>query len=54
MSMTKAIGSLAAMILIDRGLVSMETPVISAVPEFNDIKVLDSIGPDGPGTACAA
>ena len=47
-SMTKAVGSLAAMILVDRGLLALETPVDSVLPEFKDIRVLESVGPDGP------
>ena len=40
-SMTKAIGSTAAMILVDRGKLDPNTPVEAIVPEFNKIKVLD-------------
>lgn len=47
-SQTKAIGSLGAMILVDRGLLSLETPVASVLPEFGDIPVLESLGPGGP------
>jgi CubicO group peptidase (beta-lactamase class C family) len=47
-SMTKAIGSLAALILADRGLLSLETPVVSVLPEFSDIRVMESLGPIGP------
>ena len=47
-SMGKAIGSLAALILVDRGLLTLETPVGSVLKEFGDIRVLDSFGPAGP------
>lgn len=40
-SMTKAIGSLAAMILIDRGKISMDTPVAEILPEWNELQVLE-------------
>jgi len=46
-SMTKAIGSLAAMILIDRGKLGLETPVAEVIPAFADIKVLDGFDSDG-------
>ncbi|MEV5409668.1 serine hydrolase domain-containing protein [Thermopolyspora sp. NPDC052614] len=47
-SQTKGIAAAAAMILIDRGLLSMETPVASVLPEFERVRVLESLGPDGP------
>jgi methyl acetate hydrolase len=40
-SMTKAIGSTAAMILMDRGKLDPSTPVETILPEFKKIKVLD-------------
>jgi methyl acetate hydrolase len=40
-SMTKAIGSTAAMILMDRGKLDASTPVEAILPEFKKIKVLD-------------
>jgi CubicO group peptidase (beta-lactamase class C family) len=40
-SMTKAVGSLAAMIAIDRGKLDFDTPVEEILPEFADLKVLD-------------
>jgi methyl acetate hydrolase len=40
-SMTKAIGSTAAMILVDRGKLDPSTPVEAIIPEFSKIKVLD-------------
>lgn len=48
MSMTKAVGAAAALILVDRGTLDLETPVASVLPEFADIRVLESIGPEGP------
>ncbi|MEM1299667.1 MAG: serine hydrolase domain-containing protein, partial [Pseudomonadota bacterium] len=47
-SMTKAIGSLAAMILIDRGKLSMDTPVGDILPDWNDLQVLDGWSGDTP------
>lgn len=47
-SMTKAIGSLAAMILIDRGKLSMDTPVADILPAWSDLKVLDGWNGDEP------
>ena len=47
-SMTKAIGSTAAMILMDRGKLSPDATVESIVPEFGALKVLEGFGPDGP------
>ncbi|WP_157836601.1 serine hydrolase domain-containing protein [Paracidovorax oryzae] len=46
-SATKAIGSLAAMILIDRGLLSIDTPVEKVLPAFAGVKVLDGYDPSG-------
>jgi methyl acetate hydrolase len=40
-SMTKAIGSTAAMILMDRGKLDPNTTVEAIIPEFSQIKVLD-------------
>lgn len=40
-SMTKAIGSTAAMILIDRGALSPDTPVEDILPEWKDMRVID-------------
>jgi methyl acetate hydrolase len=47
-SMTKAIGSTAAMILIDRGKLSADTVVETILPEFAELKVLEGFGADGP------
>ena len=47
-SMTKPIGALAAMILVERDLLSLGTPLVSVLPEFGEIQVLETIGPDGP------
>ena len=46
-SMTKAIGSLAAMILIDRGKLGIETPVADVIPAFADIRVLEGHDDEG-------
>ncbi|MCD2172074.1 serine hydrolase domain-containing protein [Rhizobium sp. C4] len=42
-SMTKAVGSAAAAILIDRGKLAPETPVADILPEWNQLKVLEGI-----------
>jgi CubicO group peptidase (beta-lactamase class C family) len=47
-SMTKAIGSTAAMILIDRDNLSPDTPVEEILPQFSDIKILDGFDGDTP------
>ncbi|HUJ88232.1 MAG TPA: serine hydrolase domain-containing protein [Burkholderiales bacterium] len=47
-SMTKAIGSTAAMILIDRGKLKPEATVESILPEFARIQVLDGFDRDKP------
>jgi len=47
-SMTKAIGALAAMILIDRGKLELETPVGDVLPAWNDLQVLDGFDGDSP------
>ena len=47
-SMTKAIGSTAAMILVDRGKLSPDTPVEEILPQFADIKFLDGFDGDSP------
>ena len=47
-SMTKAIGGLAAMLLVDRGKLSLDTEVESILPEFSEVRLLESMGPDGP------
>lgn len=47
-SMTKAIGSLMAVMAIDRGLVTLETPVGDVLPDFDKLQVLQSVTPSGP------
>lgn len=47
-SMTKAIGSTAAMILIDQGKMDFDTPVQDVLPEFANMKVLDGWDGDKP------
>lgn len=47
-SMTKAVGSTAAMILIDRGEMDFDTPVEEVLPEFAEVKVLDGWDGDTP------
>lgn len=47
-SMSKAIGSLAAMILVDRGQLTLDTPVADVLPRWNDLQVLDGWEGDQP------
>jgi methyl acetate hydrolase len=47
-SMTKGIGALAALMTVERGLMTLDTPVSSVLPEFDDIQVLASLEPTGP------
>jgi methyl acetate hydrolase len=47
-SMTKAVGSTAAMILMDRGKLSPDAIVEGILPEFAELKVLEGFGADGP------
>lgn len=47
-SMTKAVGSLAAMLAIDRGKLAMDRPVEDILPEFADLQVLDHFEGDKP------
>jgi CubicO group peptidase (beta-lactamase class C family) len=47
-SMTKAVGSTAAMILIDRGKLNLDTPIEEILPQFADIKLLDGFDGDTP------
>src|SRR5688572_15680925 len=47
-SMTKAVGSTAAMILADRGKLDWDAPVESILPEFAKIQVLDGFDGETP------
>jgi methyl acetate hydrolase len=47
-SMTKAVGSTAAMLLIDRGKLDPDTPVQDILPEFAEIQVLERFDGDKP------
>ena len=47
-SATKAIGSVAALIAIDRGLLAMDTPAGEIDPAFDELQVLEAVTPDGP------
>ena len=47
-SMTKAVGSMAAMILIDRGQLSADTEVEALLPEFAGLRVLDGFDGSTP------
>jgi len=47
-SMTKAIGSTAAAILVERGKLDPETPVEQILPEFSAIQVFDGFDGDKP------
>ena len=47
-SLTKAVGSTAAMIIIDRGKLDLDAPVESLLTEFAKIQVLDGFDGDTP------
>ena len=47
-SMTKAIGAFAAMQLIDRGRLGVDTPVADILPEWNEVSVLEGFDGDSP------
>lgn len=47
-SMTKAIGALSAMILIDRGKLDADAPVDGILPDFAKLQVLDGFDGDAP------
>ena len=47
-SMTKAVGAVAATILIDRGKIRFDTPVADILPEFANVQVLDGFDGDTP------
>jgi methyl acetate hydrolase len=47
-SMTKGIGSTAAMILIEHGKMSFDTPVQDVLPEFAELRVLEGWDGDNP------
>jgi methyl acetate hydrolase len=47
-SMTKAVGSTAAMILMDRGKLNPDAIVEGILPEFAELKVLEGFTADGP------
>ena len=46
-SMTKAVGSTAAMMLIDRGLIGMDDPVEKYLPQAADLKVIEGFDDNG-------
>ncbi|MEO0682392.1 MAG: serine hydrolase domain-containing protein [Pseudomonadota bacterium] len=47
-SMTKAVGTVAAMKLVEEGSLSLDTPVEEVLPEFAEIQVLDGFDGDTP------
>ena len=47
-SMTKAIGGLAAAILVDRGELSLDTPIADILPVWNELQVLEGFDGDTP------
>ena len=47
-SMTKAIGAVAAMILVERGVLDLDAPVSSVLPEFADLPLLTGWDGDAP------
>ena len=47
-SMTKALASVGALQLVEQGLLQLETPVASVLPEFADLQVLEGFDGDRP------
>ncbi len=47
-SMTKAVGTTAAMQLVERGLLDLDAPVDSILPEFGELQVLEGFDGDKP------
>jgi methyl acetate hydrolase len=47
-SFSKAIGTMAAMMLIERGKLSLDTRVVDILPEFGSMQVLDGFDGDSP------
>jgi CubicO group peptidase (beta-lactamase class C family) len=47
-SMTKAMGSVAALQLVEEGRLELDAPVASVVPEFGELQVLDGFDGDTP------
>lgn len=47
-SQTKAIGATALLILAERGLISLDTPVAQVLPEFENVRVFDGVDSNGP------
>ncbi len=47
-SMTKAVGAVAAMILVERGALDLDAPVASVLPGFADLRVLEGWDGDAP------
>lgn len=47
-SMTKGVGSTAAMILVDRGRIGMDDPVDRYLPQAADLKVIEGFDDNGP------
>jgi CubicO group peptidase (beta-lactamase class C family) len=46
--MTKAVGGLMAVMAIDRGLVTLDTPVGDILPAFDELQVLEAVTAEGP------
>ena len=47
-SFSKAIGTMAAMMLIERGRLSLDTRIVDILPEFGSMQVLDGFDGDTP------
>ena len=47
-SMTKALASVGGLQLVEQGLLQLETPVASVLPEFGDLQVLEGFDGDRP------
>lgn len=52
-SMTKPVTALAALILADRGLLSLDDPVEQYLPEFRHIRIIDDAGTDLGAPRCS-
>ncbi len=47
-SLTKAVGALAAMIVVERGLLTLDMPVVEILPAFGELQVLEGFDGDRP------
>ena len=47
-SMTKAVGSVAILLLVDRGQLSLDAPIDDVLPELRDVQVVQRVEESGP------